>query len=169
MTKPDPGTYALILTLPSLHTLTIGKLGTFCFPAGHYLYTGSALGPGGLAARLARHCRIDKKKHWHIDYLRSVGRLEQVWSWIGAEPAECQWAAAALRLPGAKIPAPRFGASDCRCPAHLFHYPQRPDPRAFAQAVSPGGLAPASRQIRATECPGIKAVAIISGSADNLG
>jgi len=149
--RPDRGTYALILALPSPHTLTIGKLGRFSFPPGYYLYAGSALGPGGLAARLARHDRIDKKQHWHIDYLRSVSRLEQVWTWASKEPAECQWAAAALHLPGAGLPAPRFGASDCRCPAHLVHLPVRPSLEAFSQALKQAGYAASNPRIRKME------------------
>ena len=49
------GTYALVLQLERQEEIAIGKLGTFTFPAGYYLYVGSALGPGGLEARLARH------------------------------------------------------------------------------------------------------------------
>jgi Uri superfamily endonuclease len=57
MTDAEPGTYALLLKLDKQERITIGKLGTFDFPAGYYLYVGSALGPGGLRARLARHRR----------------------------------------------------------------------------------------------------------------
>jgi Uri superfamily endonuclease len=133
--QPRPGAYALLLALPEPRTLTVGRLGTSCFPAGFYLYLGSALGPGGLSSRLARHCRVKKKQHWHIDYLRSLACLEQIWVRITKERVECDWAAAAGALPGAGIPAPRFGASDCRCPAHLFHYPVRPDVNAFAASA----------------------------------
>ncbi len=130
-----PGAYALLLALPEPRTLTVGRLGTFSFPVGFYLYLGSALGPGGLSSRLARHCRVKKKQHWHIDYLRPLAWLEQIWVWITKERVECDWAAAAGALPGAGIPAPRFGASDCKCPAHLFHYPVRPDVNAFAASA----------------------------------
>jgi len=37
---------------------------------GYYIYIGSAFGPGGVRARMLRHLRADKPKHWHIDYLR---------------------------------------------------------------------------------------------------
>jgi Uri superfamily endonuclease len=108
-------------------TVVVGALGALAFPAGWYLYLGSAHGPGGLAARLARHRRRgDKRFHWHIDYLRAVTVLVQVWSDDGASQ-ECRWAAAAAALPGANIVAPRFGASDCRCPAHLYHYARQPE------------------------------------------
>ncbi len=58
--KAEPGTYALLLKLDRWERITVGKLGTFDFPAGYYLYVGSALGPGGLQARLAHHQRGSK-------------------------------------------------------------------------------------------------------------
>lgn len=129
------GAYALLLALPRSRTLRIGRLGTFCFPAGYYIYLGSALGPGGLAARLTRHRQREKKQHWHIDYLRPTAGLEQIWALNTDERSECRWAAAAQTLPTASVPAPRFGASDCRCPAHLFQFSTRPDAQSFAAAA----------------------------------
>jgi Uri superfamily endonuclease len=121
------GTYALLLRLEAPQTVVVGALGGLSFPTGWYLYLGSAKGPGGLAARLARHRRRgDKRFHWHIDYLRAVTLLVQVWTSGGAS-CECDWAAAAAALPGARVVAPRFGASDCRCPTHLFHYARQPE------------------------------------------
>lgn len=121
------GTYALLLRLDAPQTVVVGALGELSFPAGWYLYLGSARGPGGLAARLARHRRRgDKRFHWHIDYLRAVTLLVQVWTSSGASH-ECDWATAAAALPGARVVVPRFGASDCRCPAHLFHYTRQPE------------------------------------------
>lgn len=133
---PDlPGTYVLILNLPRPVTLHIGKLGRFQFPAGRYAYVGSACGPGGLAARLRRHLRTSKTLHWHVDYLRAHARPIQVWYAVGSRERECVWAQALAGLPGASIPAPRFGASDCCCPAHLVHFAAPPDRAAFARAV----------------------------------
>jgi Uri superfamily endonuclease len=126
------GVYILVLNLPAEETISIGRLGPVCFPAGRYLYTGSAMGPGGLAARVARHCRNQKKLHWHIDYLLASATVEEIWWQATEERIECRWAVAALSLPGACVPAPRFGASDCTCPAHLVHLVS-PDPAAFAK------------------------------------
>ena len=127
MSSSTIGTYVLALRLPAPQTICIGRLGEIRFPAGWYLYVGSARGPGGLAARLARHRRReDKRFHWHIDYLRAVTTLVQMWTSPGDVRQECAWATAAAALPGASVVAPRFGASDCRCPAHLFHYARQP-------------------------------------------
>ncbi len=112
------GSYALVIRLERDERLTVGRLGTFDFPAGCYLYFGSAL--NGLAGRVRRHLRRDKKRHWHVDYLTAAAGVCQVW-WSGdGERWECRWALAALDG-GATGPAPGFGASDCRCPTHLLY------------------------------------------------
>lgn len=121
----QPGAYLLLLHLPADATLTPGRLGQIAFPAGWYLYIGSAL--GGLGARLRRHARVEKRHHWHIDTLRAACRLVAVAVRTGPERIECQTAATIAALPGATRPAPRFGASDCRCPAHLLHFQTEPD------------------------------------------
>jgi Uri superfamily endonuclease len=125
----EGGIYALLLRLDAPRTVAVGALGALAFPRGWYLYLGSARGPGGLAARLARHRRSgDKRFHWHIDHLRALTALVEVWTSTDAAH-ECRWAAAAATLPGARVVAPGFGASDCRCPAHLFHYARQPQAR----------------------------------------
>jgi Uri superfamily endonuclease len=121
------GTYGLLLRLDETREVEVGRLGRFAFKAGYYLYVGSALGPGGLAARLGRHLRGEKGPFWHIDYLRQVGVVTAVYWLESSVRYEHEWAAVAQQLPGAAIPVPRFGASDCRCPAHLFHFDRPPD------------------------------------------
>ncbi|MFQ6059323.1 MAG: DUF123 domain-containing protein [Anaerolineae bacterium] len=131
MSEPSKGTYALILHLERSEEITIGKLGTFTFPAGYYLYVGSALGPGGLEARLTRHRRRNKKLRWHIDYLLERARLVEVWSVASTEKLECLWAQAAQEISGAEIPVPGFGSSDCRCPSHLIYLAREPSYEEF--------------------------------------
>jgi Uri superfamily endonuclease len=129
------GTYVLILHLPRLTTVDVGRLGCFHFPDGWYAYVGSARGPGGLAARISRHRRSSKPRHWHVDYLRVHAQPIAAWYAVGNQKRECAWAEALSRLPGASVPAPRFGASDCRCPAHLVYFDAPPDLAVFACAV----------------------------------
>lgn len=116
------GTYALLFELDNPLAISVGKLGEFLLPAGKLIYVGSALGPGGLAARLRRHLRPDKPLHWHIDSLTAV-LTPTVWR-IDASGGrlECAWVRELLALPGASVPIPGFGSSDCRegCPAHLL-------------------------------------------------
>jgi Uri superfamily endonuclease len=152
----------LILRLPHATTIDVGRLGRFSFPVGWYAYVGSARGPGGLMARISRHLRSPKPLHWHIDYLRPYALPVHVWYAMdartdaadrrrsgtdalptsamsamstGTRKRECTWARALSTLPGASVPIPRFGASDCRCPAHLVHFTTSPDLMTFARAV----------------------------------
>jgi Uri superfamily endonuclease len=118
------GTYALLLALDKEAAIAVGKLGTFSFPAGYYLYIGSAR--GGLSHRLRRHLQQEKKLRWHIDYLRQWADVIAVWYSLAEESLECSWAQAAAAMPQAQIPSPGFGSSDCRCRSHLIHYPSPP-------------------------------------------
>ncbi|MFZ5929487.1 MAG: GIY-YIG nuclease family protein [Acidobacteriota bacterium] len=115
-----PGSYVLVLRLEEFLPLRIGALGTFGFPAGEYLYCGSALGAGGVRARVRRHVEGGRKRHWHIDYLLRLARVHEVWGRLDPRRLECAWAQALSRHGSFACPAARFGASDCRCPAHLW-------------------------------------------------
>lgn len=115
-----PGAYVLVLSLVSPRRLAAGALGTFDFPPGAYVYCGSALGPGGIRARAGRHLERRGPAHWHIDYLLRRARVCEIR--VREEPRrlECLWAAALAASDLCERPVPRFGASDCRCPAHLW-------------------------------------------------
>lgn len=132
---PICGSYVLILRLLTERSLRIGRLGVRCMPAGYYAYAGSALGPGGIVGRLRHHLRPAVRPHWHIDYLRGVAQIEQVWWGPGTLRREHDWAALLGCLPGATAPVPRFGASDCHCPTHLFHFPEPPCLEAFRRLM----------------------------------
>jgi Uri superfamily endonuclease len=125
------GTYILLLRLDEPARLAAGRLGTFDFPAGWYAYTGSAFGPGGLRGRLKHHLTPVTKPHWHIDYLRQIAPVHTVWYTASETVYEHDWAAALRALPGAAVPARRFGASDCDCITHLIHFPTMPDAAGF--------------------------------------
>ncbi len=113
--------YALWCQLPRTRRIKVGSLGPQRFEAGLYCYVGSALGPGGVRARLNHHLRRAAKPHWHIDYLRRYAKVETVWSAYSPENLEHHWAAAMTKL-GGLCPVPRFGSSDCACPSHLFYF-----------------------------------------------
>jgi Uri superfamily endonuclease len=116
------GAYVLMARVSRLQTCRIGRLGEFAIPAGFYAYVGSAHGPGGLAARVGRHLRVDKRLHWHIDYLLPAIVIEEVWGAVSARRLECEWAGQLLRSRQARSAIPRFGASDCGCPTHLIYW-----------------------------------------------
>ncbi|MGE3536514.1 MAG: DUF123 domain-containing protein [Candidatus Tectimicrobiota bacterium] len=136
--RAQVGTYALILSATTPSVLQIGRLGPLLIQAGFYIYVGSAFGPGGLQARLAHHCRRAARPHWHIDYVRAVVPLSEVWYTYDTVRREHDWALAMQRARGASIPLPRFGASDCTCAAHFFACPTLPAWRAFQRRIQQG-------------------------------
>lgn len=116
------GDYMIVLFLPEDRDILIGSRGMMHFPRGFYVYTGSA--KKNLDQRMARHRRIRKKKHWHMDYFRPYTE------WAGALPIrtaddlEHDLAQAVRRIAGWEIPG--FGCTDCSCSSHLFGF--RMDP-----------------------------------------
>lgn len=112
----------------------VGRLGALRLQPGFYVYLGSALGPGGLRARIARHLRRAKRWHWHIDYLRAYTRPDRLWYSADASRREHRWAMAMQAMPGATA-IDGFGASDCKCVSHLFHFEERPSPGAFRRRL----------------------------------
>ena len=140
MMTAQPGTYALVLASQKTGPLRIGKLGTLELKQGVYIYVGSAFGPGGLAARIRHHTQIAVRPHWHIDYLRAACDLIEIWFTTEAARREHSWAGAVARLPGAGVPMPGFGSSDCQCATHLFWFKNPPSIRAFRQRVRTLGL-----------------------------
>ncbi len=121
-----PGTYAVLLEPLHPGRLRIGRLGALDLSADCLVYVGSALGPGGVGARCAHHLRLARRPHWHLDWLRPACRVCALWYGLGPQRGEHLWAAALAALPGARLALPGFGASDCRCPAHLYAFPARP-------------------------------------------
>ena len=113
--------YILLIEIEEELLLTIGKLGTFQFKPGFYLYVGSAR--KNLQARINRHLRYDKKLHWHIDYLLTEGEVTEVI--LIEENEECRIANTLRGISEVSFPVPGFGSSDCRCPGHLFYIQEK--------------------------------------------
>ena len=130
-----PGTYSLVLACHRTGPVRIGRLGVIQVQPGFYVYVGSAFGPGGLASRIQHHRQIAANPHWHIDYLRAACAVAEVWFTTDTTRGEHSWAKAVAGSPGAGVPAPRFGSSDCACKAHLFRFESMPSVRAFGQRV----------------------------------
>lgn len=118
------GTYMLGIVFRESQRIVVGRLGERKFLAGFYLYVGSAL--GGLRGRINRHMRAKKLLHWHIDYLTVLNPVTSIWWAVSDERMECTWAKRVAQLPGASVPLPGFGASDCRCETHLVRLPGMP-------------------------------------------
>lgn len=119
----NKGNYLLILFLEKEKVIQIGKLGKFAFQKGWYCYVGSAM--NNLQARVERHLRIEKKQHWHIDYLRSNAYAVEVIRVESERNIECElneWITAIAEL----TPIRKFGSSDCLCFSHLHFFKERP-------------------------------------------
>ena len=121
----DCGCYLLLMRGARPQRLWVGALGTMALSPGWLVYVGSACGPGGLRARLARHARRRKPRRWHIDWLRERVALQAV-CWRRGWRDESAWARRLAALPGATAPLPGFGASDDPGQTHLWHFPSRP-------------------------------------------
>jgi Uri superfamily endonuclease len=109
-----PTSYQLVIDLKQPVRCVVGRLGVFDFPAGRYVYTGSA--KRGLEARISRHLGSRKKMRWHVDFLLGAPGAT-VTRVIRSRRDECLWNQAS---PGS-VPVPGFGASDCEagCGTHL--------------------------------------------------
>jgi Uri superfamily endonuclease len=131
----------LLLELPIQATLKVGRLGALDFTAGLYAYTGSARGPGGVAARLGHHLKVAKRCHWHIDYLRMLAPIVAAWAVWGPEAdglTECRLAARLIRQLPFQQPHRGFGSSDCTCNSHLLYWPLPNENRAAFRSTAFG-------------------------------
>lgn len=119
----DTGAYSLYINIPADITVTVGALGPMRFTKGSYVYIGSAM--NGLAARIARHKRKQKRLHWHIDYLLAAKgvKITKILKHPDTIKRECQIASRYLQT---AQPVKNFGCSDCACPAHLFKLTDQP-------------------------------------------
>lgn len=106
-------TYQLLIQVSTPRQICIGRLGIVSFPAGYYVYTGSA--SRHPETRVARHLAQTKSLHWHIDYLLTSSGV-QVVGWRFFSEAECTIAGLTRGL----VIAPGFGTSDCHagCGSH---------------------------------------------------
>jgi Uri superfamily endonuclease len=128
-----PGSYLLLVRLRRGARFAAGRLPERRYPAGWYVYAGSAM--SGLRSRLERYLRPGRKRHWHIDFLLDRGDAVAAWIAAGREPLECRFAAA---LASDLERVPRFGASDCRCPGHLLYAPRKKTVLAALRALAGG-------------------------------
>lgn len=129
------GQYVLLLLLPADEVLTIGKLGSFEFPAGWYAYVGSAFGAGGIVGRLKHHLKPVETPHWHIDYFRQAAEVKEIWISPDPEKHEQEWVELILAVPGAAILMDGFGASDSSQDSHLAYFDVKPSLEDFAIGV----------------------------------
>ncbi|WP_078485724.1 GIY-YIG nuclease family protein [Solemya velesiana gill symbiont] len=129
------GTYVLVLYLDDTRTIEAGSMGPLVLEAGWYTYVGSAFGPGGVAARCRHHRKESLRPHWHVDYLRAVTELREIWFSHDPGRREHQWAGLLSGSRGARQPYAGFGSSDCSCVSHLFRFTRRPSFNGFRRRL----------------------------------
>ena len=106
--------YQLFINITKEINLKVGKLGKFIFPAGSYVYTGSAR--KNIDKRIKRHLSKKKNLHWHIDYLLNNDAV-QIIDTKKSQMTECNL----NKKTKGTIIIDGFGSSDCNlsCKSHL--------------------------------------------------
>ncbi|RLG58457.1 MAG: GIY-YIG nuclease family protein [Candidatus Hydrothermarchaeota archaeon] len=117
----NSGVYCLVLRLKTSTKIKVGKLGIFDFPAGYYIYTGSA--KNSLNARIARHLRKEKNKHWHIDYFVEKAKIVAIFK--TDKFGECELNKRIFEIGNCQAIARGFGSSDCKCESHLAYIQEK--------------------------------------------
>lgn len=135
------GLYILLLELPRPAAFRTRRRALDLEP-GFYAYVGSAM--NSLEARIARHLSVEKKRHWHIDYLLGHAAIRSVLSAETGADVECRVAGGLAELPAIA----GFGCSDCRCRSHLFFSPDLTELTVrAAEAFRAAGLNPRTMSI----------------------
>jgi len=117
------GAYALLMDTHRSISITLAGRKSAEFPEGRYLYAGSANGPGGIRARVGRHLKGAKSIRWHVDRLTNAFGVAAVIALPGGR--ECAVLEEIRTWEAVTVPAPGFGATDCRtCAAHLVKIPE---------------------------------------------
>ena len=106
--------YQLFINVTKRINLKVGKLGTFKFPVGCYVYTGSA--KKNIDNRIKSHFSKKKNLHLHIDYLLNN---DDVYI-IDIKKSEITECSLNKKTKGTII-VDGFGSSDCNlcCKSHL--------------------------------------------------
>jgi Uri superfamily endonuclease len=155
---PVPGAYLVEITIDRTTTIAAGRLGGKVLPPGIYVYSGSARGPGGIRARVARHLRPAKKTRWHVDHLTGTAASLAAFALPGG--CECSLIDRLLASGRFETPLPGFGSSDCRrCASHLLRWRNDQVSRGFiamsALPLAPvGGCASSASSIGSVPQPG---------------
>ena len=135
ITKPESGTYALILSSSRRAVIRVGRLGELRVQPGFYVYLGTAFGPGGVRGRIAHHAKLSERPHWHIDFLRLHTELLEVWHAYDRVRREHQWARQIKAVRGSSMPIAGFGSSDCSCESHLYFLRRYPSRGSFQRSL----------------------------------
>ena len=125
------GAYLLVFKADKPLRVRVGSLGLLKLPEGYYVYVGSAMGPGGIKARVSRHRRLAEeggRRRWHVDYLLTSNQISfiEVWEIESLKPLECLLSQRLEEVADRTVLG--FGSSDCRwkCRGHLHYFKAYP-------------------------------------------
>lgn len=113
------GVYLLFLNISKDIKIRVGSLGLISFPAGVYVYVGSA--QNSVEARIKRHLNKKKTLRWHIDYLTSSKNVEPIYAVVLPLSRNYECRIAKIIQENDLMSINNFGASDCRCRSHLYN------------------------------------------------
>jgi len=123
----NAGIYLLEIKLKENLVLDIKKFSKEMLKSGYYYYAGSA--QKNLFHRIYRHLKVEKKKHWHIDYLTSSinSEISRIFVIPNApKSVECKIGKKLKEEFEITDSLIGFGNSDCRnCNTHLFYSKKR--------------------------------------------
>ncbi len=118
------GTYTLVMVCKEPFRVKIGRIAHVRIGKGFLLYTGSALGRGGvsLERRIERHYRKGKKVKWHVDFLtvRPEISIKKTVCLKSLKRFECRINKLIISELMGKPVILHAGATDCKCDGHLL-------------------------------------------------
>ena len=115
----ERGAYLLLISLPRPVRLSFQSIKPRVLLSGEYIYAGSAWGPGGIRARVKRHMKRGKRRHWHVDDLTEAANAILPFAVPGGY--ECDLVRSLLAQDQFSVSVRGFGSSDCnRCDSHLL-------------------------------------------------
>jgi|GEM_PF-3199271 len=113
------GAYLLLVQLENDVQVHMPKGLIQFLSSGYYLYAGSAFGGGGIATRVARHFKRDKKVHWRIDQLTIHAETMGAFAIPNGNECDLVDFLQGSGMFGQILPG--FGNADCkRCESHLL-------------------------------------------------
>jgi Uri superfamily endonuclease len=121
LTPSGSETGAYLIAIHLAQARTVERPRSAVLAAGCYIFAGNAHGPGGLAARIARHLKPNKRRRWHVDAVTAGAAEVSALAYRGR--GECDLISELLATGAFSTPLHRFGSSDCRsCAAHLVYW-----------------------------------------------
>lgn len=132
----ERGAYLLLIELSCPVRLRSRTIEHRVLVPGDYVYAGSAWGSGGIKARVERHLKRRKCRHWHVDEVTEVAESIHPIAVPGGH--ECDLVQLLLTTGQFSVPVKGFGSSDCsRCDSHFLAAGQAAQLERQAQEIDP--------------------------------